>query len=275
VALILLVWLFAEAQNSWQEVKAMRIRTGFLASVCLLMCTLSQSGAQVVMGSVGAISMGIGGVKGQAYSLVETTTTVRTLGDGTTITSHQEFRRMRDAEGRQRTEGGVERDGVIQFDNVQIFDPIVREMINLSITTKTAHILHMPEPKPIDPARLAEMRAKAAENRANHPQPQPMNPPTVEKLGGQTVAGVYAEGTRTTRIIPAGKEGNDREIRTVTEVWTSPDLKIVVGRTTDDPRTGKSTMVVTDLSRGDPAASLFQVPADYKVIDQKPMGEAQ
>ena len=253
----------------------MRIRTGFLASGCLLVCAFSQSGAQGVVGSVGAISMGMGGVKGQPYSLVETTTTVRTLGDGTTITNHQEIHRMRDAEGRQRTETGFERDGVMQFNIVNIFDPVARETISLVATTKTAHIFPMPEPKPIDPAKVAEMRAKAAEVRANHPQPQPVNPPTVEKLGGQTVAGVYAEGTRTTRVIPVGKEGNDREIRTVMEVWTSPDLKITVCRTMDDPRTGKSTMVVTDLNRGDPAPSLFQVPADYKVIDQKTMGEAQ
>ena len=254
----------------------MRTRAGFLALGSLLMCTLSQSGAQgVILGTAGAVSMGMGGVKGQPYSLVQTTTTVRTLGDGTTITNHQESHQMRDAEGRQRTEMGFERDGVVHFDNINIFDPVTRETISLNVPMKTAHIFHIPEPKPIDPAKLAEMKAKAAENRANHPPPPPVNPPLIEKLGGQTVAGVYAEGTRTTRVIPAGKEGNDREIRTVMEVWTSPDLKIVVGRTMDDPRTGKSTTVVTDLNRGDPAASLFQVPADYKVIDQKPMGEAQ
>jgi hypothetical protein len=182
---------------------------------------------------------------------------------------------MRDAEGRQRTEMGMERDGVMHFDNIMIFDPVARATINLNIPTKTARIFHMPEPKPMDPAKLAEIRAKAAENRANHPQPQPANPPIVEKLGGLTVAGVYAEGTRTTRVIPPGKQGNDREIRTVNEMWVSPDLKIMVGRTSDDPRSGKSTMVVSDLNRGDPAPSLFQVPADYKVIDQKPLMEAQ
>ena len=67
----------------------MRIRRGLLAPGCLLVCAFSQCGAQGVVGSVGAISMGMGGVKGQPYSLVETTTTVRTLGDGTTITNHQ------------------------------------------------------------------------------------------------------------------------------------------------------------------------------------------
>ncbi len=111
---------------------------------------------------------------------------------------------MRDAEGRQRTEMGFERDGVMQFNNISIFDPVARETISLMITTKTAHIFHMPEPKPVDTAKLAELRAKAAEARVNHPQ-QPLNLPVIEKLGGQTVAGVYAEGTRVTLVIPAGK----------------------------------------------------------------------
>ncbi len=38
---------------------------------------------------------------------------------------------------------------------------------------------------------------------------------------------------------------------------------------------GKTTMVVTDLNRGDPAASLFQVPPDYKLIEPKRSNEAQ
>jgi hypothetical protein len=238
-------------------------------SGCLLVCS---AGLAQVMGGIG----GVGGkaVTGQPYSLVETTTTVRTLGDGTTITNHQEIHKMRDAEGRQRTEIGFEHDGAIQFTSVIIFDNVARETINLMMTTKTAHIFHMTEPKPMDPAKLAELKAKAAETRVNHPT-QPANPPIIEKLGGQTVAGVYAEGTRITRVIPPGKEGNDREIRSVTETWVSPDLKITVGQTSDDPRNGKRTMVVTELSRGDPAASLFVVPADYKVIEPKRSNEAQ
>ena len=241
-------------------------------SGCLLVCSVGLG--QVMGGIVGVGGIGGRAVTGQPYSLVETTTTVRTLGDGTTITNHQEIHRMRDAEGRQRTEMGFERDGVVQFNIVNIFDPVARETISLVATTKTAHIFPMPEPKPVDPAKLAELKAKAAEARVNHPQ-QPVNPPIIEKLGGQTVAGIYAEGTRVTRVIPAGKEGNDREIRSVTETWVSPDLKITVGQTSDDPRNGKRTMVVTELSRGDPPASLFVVPADYKVIEPKRSNEAQ
>jgi hypothetical protein len=50
----------------------------------------------------------------------------------------------------------------------------------------------------------------------------------------------------------------------------SPDLKIDVGRSSDDPRLGKMTMVVTDLVRGNPDSALFQVPADYTVRVTKP-----
>jgi hypothetical protein len=246
----------------------MRVRASFLTVGCLLASGIGV--AQILTGIGGAT-----GVKGQPYSLVEKTTTVRTLEDGTTITRHQEIHQMRDAEGRQRTEIGFERDGVMQFNNANIFDPVAREQINLSIAMKMARIIHLPELKPMDPAKLAELKAKASENRANHLQQQSVNPPLIEKLGGQTMAGVYAEGTRVTRVIPAGKEGNDREIRSVVETWVSPDLKITVGRTSDDPRNGKTTMVVTDLNRGDPPALLFQVPADYKVIEPKRSNEAQ
>jgi hypothetical protein len=70
-------------------------------------------------------------------------------------------------------------------------------------------------------------------------------------------------------------EGNDREIRVVIEQWVSPDLKITVARSIDDPRFGLSTMEVSDLLRGDPDAALFVVPADYKMVAQPTMTPLQ
>lgn len=50
---------------------------------------------------VGGVLVGpVTGIKGQPYSLVEKTTQVRTLADGTNMTTHDEQRRMRDSEGR-------------------------------------------------------------------------------------------------------------------------------------------------------------------------------
>lgn len=88
-----------------------------------------------------------------------------------------------------------------------------------------------------------------------------------EDLGAQTIEGLLANGTRTTRTIPAGQIGNDRPISIVTEVWTSPDLKIIVSSKRSDPRMGEQTFKVTNITRGDPDASLFSVPSDFKVME--------
>ena len=53
------------------------------------------------------------------------------------------------------------------------------------------------------------------------------------------IQGVSAQGKRVTRVIPAGKEGNEKEIDIVTETWYSPDLQVVVMSKTSDPRFGE------------------------------------
>ncbi len=67
--------------------------------------------------------------------------------------------------------------------------------------------------------------------------------------------------------IAAGKIGNDRPISIVTEVWTSPELQTVVLSKRNDPRMGERTVKLTNIQRGEPDASLFTVPADFKTND--------
>lgn len=213
------------------------------------------------------------GVRNLPYSLTETNTRVQTLADGTHITSTTQQRIMRDAEGRTRMESmPVAQDGAIGLEHVQIFDPVAQVMIHLTSSTKTAYVSHFGAPMPLEPeqqAAMAEARAKARAARANQPQPaRPQGQRQVEKLGSQTIAGVYAEGVRYTRIIPAGAQGNDREMRSTDEVWTSPDLHIELERISDDPRLGKSTLLVTAIERITPDPGLFQIPADYTVVDR-------
>jgi hypothetical protein len=88
-----------------------------------------------------------------------------------------------------------------------------------------------------------------------------------EDLGTQTMEGLLATGVRTTRTIPAGEIGNDKPIRVVTEVWTSPDLKTIVYSKRSDPRMGEQTFKLTNIVRAEPDASLFAVPADFKITD--------
>ncbi len=97
-----------------------------------------------------------------------------------------------------------------------------------------------------------------------------------ESLGTQTIEGVQAEGTRITFTIPAGKIGNERPIVTVNERWYSPELQAVVMSKNLDPRSGDTIYRLTNISRSEPDASLFQVPADYTIKENTlPNGRAE
>ncbi len=86
-----------------------------------------------------------------------------------------------------------------------------------------------------------------------------------EDLGTQVIQGVSAQGKRVTRVIPAGKEGNEKEIDIVTETWYSPDLQVVVMSKTSDPRFGESVYQLNAITRTEPDPALFAVPSDYAV----------
>jgi hypothetical protein len=88
-----------------------------------------------------------------------------------------------------------------------------------------------------------------------------------ESLGAQLIAGVQAEGTRTTVTIPAGAIGNEGPIDIVHEVWYSQELGMVVKSVRNDPMTGENVYQLTNIRRGEPAASLFQVPPEYAIKD--------
>jgi hypothetical protein len=76
---------------------------------------------------------------------------------------------------------------------------------------------------------------------------------------------VSAQGTRYTRIIPAGQIGNEKPITIVSEHWYSNDLQMTVMSKRSDPQFGETTYTLTNIQRGEPAASLFAVPAGYTV----------
>ncbi|HKG96167.1 MAG TPA: hypothetical protein VKA97_00010 [Pyrinomonadaceae bacterium] len=95
-----------------------------------------------------------------------------------------------------------------------------------------------------------------------------------EQLGKQTIEGIEAEGTRTTITIPAGEIGNERAIEIVSERWYSPELQLVVMTRHIDPRSGETTYKLTNINRGEPAKSLFEVPAGYTVKEGPHFGPA-
>ncbi len=109
--------------------------------------------------------------------------------------------------------------------------------------------------------------ASAPTMRIDQPFLAAPNPVRTENLGEETILGFRVYGTRVITTLPAGQIGNERPIDIVSEQWFSPDLELVMRSVHSDPWAGEFTTTVTKVSRGDQPASLFEVPAPYRIID--------
>jgi hypothetical protein len=232
-----------------------------------------------------------GTVTGAPYSAEEVTEHIQTLADGTHISQPSpQVKLYRDSQGRTRTERtfplppGASAAGVDAPGLIEIFDAVSGARYTLEPRNHTARKISFPStPPPPPPPNSATVSANRTTqiNRAIQVLPalapappgfasdaQAQRPQfSRESLGTQTVEGVLAEGSRTTVVYPIGAVGNDRPITTVSETWMSPELKTVVLSKNSDPRSGESTTRLTNISRSEPAPSLFQIPPDYEVVD--------
>jgi hypothetical protein len=93
--------------------------------------------------------------------------------------------------------------------------------------------------------------------------------PTTQNLGDQTINGIHATGTRITTTIPSGKMGNDKPISVSSEQWYSSELRATVMTKHDDPWAGELKTEFTSVDTSEPDPSLFTVPGDYKIVDDK------
>jgi hypothetical protein len=92
----------------------------------------------------------------------------------------------------------------------------------------------------------------------------------VEDLGIQTLAGVEAKGLRYSFTISAPASGTGQPIEITDEYWYSEELHLNILVQHHDPRTGLQAVVITKIDRGEPPASLFEIPDGYKVVDVTP-----
>ncbi len=203
-------------------------------------------------------------VKNAPYSAEMITESTQTLADGNHIRQSTTARVFRDSEGRTRTEQSLKGLGALAGNTnlpnvIFISDPVAGSTYALNPSAKTATKGGWMRPgrSGAPPANRAGQKARRRENvNANV---------KTESLGRQTIDGVAAEGTRTTTTIPAGELGNEQPIQIVTERWYSPDLQIFVLTRRSDPRSGETVTRLANISRTEPAHTLFEVPADYKV----------
>jgi hypothetical protein len=227
-------------------------------------------------------------VTGAPLSAQATTVTDQTLADGNHIHHQNNASLYRDSQGRTRREttlGGFGPWSATEAENklvVMINDPVAGVHYILHPDEHKAIQLPLPKLPGTLPSKAASGKA-GAEDRVfavRVPPPPPDAPGgdfhifyqhfdreeqsgQTESLGTQVIEGVKAEGTRINETIPAGTIGNDQPIQIVTERWYSPDLQMVVMSKRSDPRVGETTFRLTNINRAEPAATLFQVPADY------------
>jgi hypothetical protein len=87
--------------------------------------------------------------------------------------------------------------------------------------------------------------------------------PAALSLGERTIEGLKVTGSRREFNIEAGAVGNEQPMTVSTEQWFSAELGVVVASTHRDPMIGDTSYKLTQISRAEPDASLFKVPADY------------
>ena len=92
---------------------------------------------------------------------------------------------------------------------------------------------------------------------------------STEDLGEQTIDGIKATGTRITTSIPAGQMGNEQPIQVTSERWYSPELKTMIMNKHSDPWAGELKTQFTNVNTSEPEPSLFQVPNNYKVVNER------
>lgn len=212
---------------------------------------------------------GFRGVNGSPYSADEVTVTTQTLSDGTKITHKQLVKVYYDSEGRTRREYfGSRVESVGPNDSPQsvyIFDPVAGVTYFLDPRARTAQETVMRRPTPLPPPQTTGASANVTPARPVLPRP------TSEDLGVQVIEGIEARGERITRTIPAGAQGNDQPIQITSETWSSTEPRLVLLRITNDPRRGETVTRLSNLLLEEPPAELFQVPAEYTVVELQPV----
>jgi hypothetical protein len=92
---------------------------------------------------------------------------------------------------------------------------------------------------------------------------------TRESLGNDTTLGLSVVGTRDTVTIAPGTIGNDASLTITTDLWKSPDLEIDLVVRRQDPREGIQSIHLSNLSRGEPDAQIFNTPDGYTIKDAR------
>lgn len=231
--------------------------------------------------------------KGAPFCATVTTEHTQTFADGNRIHTSDNSSVCRDSEGRTRREASlnllVAGTQTPAPKLITIVDPVAGYHYMLDSESKTAHRILIGSDAGIrglkrepggtsekgDQVMLYQRVGTAGPNIAANEifrksgEASDGPPPSTETLGDQTIEGIHATGTRITTTIPAGKMGNEQPILVTSERWYSPELKAAIMTKHSDPWAGELKTQFTNVTNSEPDPSLFSVPSDYKMVDEK------
>ncbi len=227
-------------------------------------------------------------IKNAPYSAEAITESTQILANGTKLSQKTTALVYRDREGRTRREQSAAPVGPFATSGeaprvVFISDPVAGVAYTLYPETRAAYRIVLPgaeivnaaDPKaaPAPPPEQAIRRgpeSRPREDADRRPPPRDGDGGQIVSLGKRVIEGMNSDGERTTITIPVNKIGNDQPIEIVEERWKSPDLRTTLWSKTSDPRWGETTYRLTKIVRGEPDRSLFMVPGDFTVKEDKP-----
>jgi hypothetical protein len=187
---------------------------------------------------------------------------VRTLPDESTVTSRNERRIARDADGRVFQERvtfvPVPDDGTHKMwvHATDYYDPVEHTRYHCDTKPKICNLFDYH-------ATLTDAVIPAGR------QPDGTTYLTREDLGKEMFAGLEVDHSRETTTLYTGSVGNTKTILRSVEYWYSPALGVNVQVKRHDPRDGDQTLWISDVSATAPDSETFKVPADYRIIDHR------
>jgi len=187
------------------------------------------------------------------------------LDDGTSVSKKTFNNIARDSQGRIYNERRAlvpeSYNDTPQLISFHIYDPTTQLNTFLEVDTHLARQSVRLETAPA--LALAQSR----------PSVVPVNRPGYQEqdLGTESMENTVVHGVRKTRTISATASGTGKPIVVIDEYWYSEELHLNMLVKHDDPRTGQQTVAITQVNRSEPPPSTFEIPADYKIVDETPL----
>jgi hypothetical protein len=216
-------------------------------------------------------------IPGVPYTATVRVTVEKKQPDGTTVRNVSGILSARDSNGKVRYEESLgcfrDKDGrTYDMVNVTIGDPVagtsLQWRLGPSAQQKEAPLHHQPEAfaDPQLPLRVREWNYEYVETVPG----QPTRIVRGESIGNKVIHGIEVQGRRITATTPPVEQGNTQPTVVIHDWWISTTLGVVIAGTSDDSVRGHTEMELENFTQGEPAPSLFQVPAGYTVRDQGP-----